>query len=370
LRTPVKFLVVAIFLAWLGASIYGATRISRGLEEDQAIPKDSYLVPFFNMESLYFGDLGPPVYIVFLSNVNYTDPATVSTFASLYNSVLLDDYIAGPMISWYYVFRLYTQITFDTSQIAPDQFIPFLSQFEVDQQYGGTYFQGDIIQDPTNKSVIATRWMTYFVGLNVTDDFVAGMVQVRDTVDSFQLDCFTYSVFYVFFEEYITIARATIQNVGLALFGMFVVLCWFLNMSIGAALIDIILIAMVIVDTAGIMALWSVTLNPLSSVNLVMGVGLSVEFMGHITRSFTFSNFPTKNARVSDAMQFIGHSVVGGGLSTLMAVSVLGFATYPILNLYYFRMYFTIIITAMLHGFILLPVVLSLIGPSYNSCFL
>ena len=45
-------------------------------------------------------------------------------------------------------------------------------------------------------------------------------------------------------------------------------------------------VGMIIVDMLGVMYLWQIPLNAISLVNLIMGVGISVEFVAHITRAF------------------------------------------------------------------------------------
>ena len=47
---------------------------------------------------------------------------------------------------------------------------------------------------------------------------------------------------------------------------------------------------MVVVDVAGVMVLWGVSLNAVSLVNLVICVGIGVEFCAHIAKSFTVPN--------------------------------------------------------------------------------
>ena len=58
----------------------------------------------------------------------------------------------------------------------------------------------------------------------------------------------------------------------------------------------------------------------------------------------------------------MGSSVFHGGFSTFLAICVLGFAKSYIFNVF-FRLWMGIIIFGLANGFLLIPVVLSLIGP-------
>ena len=58
----------------------------------------------------------------------------------------------------------------------------------------------------------------------------------------------------------------------------------------------------------------------------------------------------------------MGSSVFHGGISTFLAISVLGFSKSYVFVIF-FRLWVGIIVFGMANGFLLLPVVLSIIGP-------
>jgi hypothetical protein len=79
-----------------------------------------------------------------------------------------------------------------------------------------------------------------------------------------------YSVFYVFYEQYLTIWEDTFQSLGLSLAAVFVATLVLTGFNIFSALIVLAMVAMVVVNLAGLMYWWSVSLNAVSLVNLVM----------------------------------------------------------------------------------------------------
>lgn len=118
-----------------------------------------------------------------------------------------------------------------------------------------------------------------------------------------------FSIFYVFYEQYLDLVPKTVFNLGLSGAAIFVMTFVLLGFDLWTAVIVIVTIAMILVSMFGMMYFWSITLNALSLVNLVMTVGIAVEFCSHIARAFAISTRPTRLARAEDAFLHMGTSV-------------------------------------------------------------
>ena len=57
------------------------------------------------------------------------------------------------------------------------------------------------------------------------------------------------------------------------------------------------------------MYLWNIEMNAISLVNLVMSVGISLEFCAHIARDFIISANGTRLERAKQALAYMGSSV-------------------------------------------------------------
>ena len=85
----------------------------------------------------------------------------------------------------------------------------------------------------------------------------------------------------------------------------------------------------------------------------------------YTTLAFMESKAKTRQGRIDDAMAQVGISVLNGALSTVIGVFMLALAEYSIFRTYYFKMYISVVIFGIYYGLVVLPVLLSLIGPSY-----
>ncbi|GAA5955063.1 hypothetical protein JCM21900_002773 [Sporobolomyces salmonicolor] len=435
LRKPVKYLVVALFSGLFVLSWMGARHIDLGLDQRLALPSSSYLVDYFNAVDTYL-DVGPPVYFVLGQGINMTQLASVQQVCgrfstckeySLANVLEAErkrpesSFLAEPPAVWTDDFvQWLNPLLEDCCRVKrrdPTQFCgphdpPMACRpcFEDREPAWSTTLEGlpegeefmryveQWLDSPTDEScplggkasyssalsleedytgVGLSHFRTYHTPLKTQADFINAYAAAQriaaDLSKRTGAEVFPYSLFYVYFATYSHLWATTREVLAFALFAVFAVTSLLLG-SLRTGTVVACTVLLSLVSVIGLMGAWGVSLNPLSLVNLVISVGIAVEFCSHIARAFMGASggglpyhHPAgerdRDERAYAALVDVGGSVISGiTVTKLIGIAVLALTRSKLLEIYYFRMWLSLILSGALHGLVFLPVALSLWG--------
>ncbi|PWA25157.1 hypothetical protein CCH79_00005285 [Gambusia affinis] len=223
---------------------------------------------------------------------------------------------------------------------------------------------GENLRIPSAEPLEFAQFPFYLNGLRQASDFVEAIESVRAICDEFsRKGVLNYPNGYpfLFWEQYIGLRHWFLLSISVVLACTFLV-CAILLLNPWTAGIIVFVLAMMTVELFGIMGLIGIKLSAIPVVILIASVGIGVEFTVHIALGF-LTAIGDKNKRAAEALEHMFAPVLDGAISTLLGVLMLAGSEFDFIMRYFFAVLAILTVLGMLNGLVLLPVLLSMLGP-------
>ncbi|XP_037854602.2 protein patched homolog 2 isoform X2 [Chlorocebus sabaeus] len=166
---------------------------------------------------------------------------------------------------------------------------------------------------------------------------------------------------FLFWEQYLGLRRCFLLAVCILLVCTFLV-CALLLLNPWTAGLIVLVLAMMTVELFGIMGFLGIKLSAIPVVILVASVGIGVEFTVHVALGFLTTQ-GSRNLRAARALEHTFAPVTDGAISTLLGLLMLAGSHFDFIVRYFFAALTVLTLLGLLHGLVLLPVLLSILGP-------
>jgi hypothetical protein len=219
----------------------------------------------------------------------------------------------------------------------------------------------------------------YLTGLQTNKDFVDVITETRVEYDSdLSIKAYPRGQVYSYWDQYLKIDTRVYKTVGysclVAFFTTVLLLASTITSqtentfaqsllpSVVGAFQLILIIMLTVAEIYGFMGWANIKLNAFSILSLVMSVGLAVESTAHTVMAFIKAG-GTRNERAAEAMRLMFMPITNGAISTFLGIVMLAGSTQFFFD-YFFMLYTIIVIAGVVNGLVLVPLVLSVMGPA------
>lgn len=200
-------------------------------------------------------------------------------------------------------------------------------------------FQSDVVFTSDGSGVKAARFGANFDGTDKASRQVEAMDGIREAVKEADagnaLKAFPYSFAFISWEQYKIVGEELLRNVGSSLAAITAIVLILLAHP-GTALIVASCVSLAIIDLLGVMYVWGVAVDAVAVVNLVLALGIAIDYSVHIAHTFMIVK-GSRERRATVALADIGGSVLNGATSTMLAVLLLAAS-----QSYVFRVFFKV----------------------------
>lgn len=327
-----KVIVLTIFAGLFGFGVWGALNLTVEDSERSFVPEDSYLNDYFKTADEYYPSTGIDLYIVFedSADIYQARQKLADLDVRLTNLSKVSPYIAEPVSEKAYknvMQGLYLYLNSTGSEAIGNVTLgedgwPTTSEDFVATLANYTSFTGPgrmFGQDVSfsNEGVLeAIKVQSEYVRLTklnageIIDDAdlqIEAMDDTRALVASWDdlPSAFPYSEKFIAIEGFKIIKKELFMNVGLAILAVGVIVFFTLASPVTSILITL-NVAFCIVEILGFMYAFNIVIDSVSVINMVLAVGLSVDYSAHVGHCFMVKGGDDKNKRALEALADMG----------------------------------------------------------------
>ena len=382
-KKPTKIIVVAVTYLITALSLWGNVKLEQRFDPAWFLPQDTYLAQFVTAYKKYFPSKGDRV-TIYCSGI---DP--INEFEKL-NKLAADiknetDIVDSATVdSWTFKFTEYYNKHFvsnvENMKTSDISFLPnkILSEQEFRDKFtqflysptGSLYrakflFEYDSLScgNPAPDLELSTITFQHKIFPAGPSEHIPAMNRIKSLISNANLTgkVFPISIFYPAWETDEVISKELYRNIGLAIICVFITTLFLLN-NIITSLLVIFCVMLSLIDVAGFMYFWGVTIDTVSCVNLIIAIGLCVDYSAHIAHRFGEEIAGSRNKRAQAALINIGPAVLNGGISTFLAFVLLAGSRSHVFSVF-FKIFFLVVTFGLFQGLVVLPVLLSIFGP-------
>ena len=365
--TIFKVITVILTVSLLAFGVWGWIGIKQKFDPFLLLPSESYLREWIRVQQEYYPDNGWSA-DVYSGELSYKDLENIEALSSgLDNLKVNGETLRGESLLFKVVFNvsLYSFSDVDCwwsklkeyandktnytswTQFANEKEFPLILSDFLFSSYGSKYkpnfkFEEKLVCNEGAPAVKASKFQISYFAFEGPETHIPARSAVTQVIESVKSPyTFSHSKVYAAWETDEIIGYELYRNIGLAMICVFVVTLLLLC-NIQICVMVILIVLCTLTDIVGFLHFWGITIDILSCVNIVLAIGLCVDYSVHIGHAFLIAKgnsyesllfmsiteiLGTRQEKAVEAIATIGPAVFNGGLTTFLALVLCSFSS-------------------------------------------
>lgn len=314
-----KIFIVLLYCGYISSAIWGVIHLKIGLQMKNLVPYDSYVAKEREISDEHFSTFGPFAFVVITEKLEYHDEFTLKRLLELYRSLSNTEYSSEGEF-WLNEFSTHVNQNNHPEYASESAFIALLERFLSKNEY--RKYRNDFKFDENGTRILA---MKFYIRLrNVGARNLTSMAgELRKKFSRFSFQGFVFDSSFLLVDQEEATVRCVLQDVFIAVAVMIGITLLFIPKILCAVWIGLSILS-INVGVIGYLSMWNVRLDIVSMITTVMSVGLSVDYVAHVTYHYLVIHSIDSKLRMNKTLRHVAVPTVQSAISTILGVSVLG----------------------------------------------
>ena len=322
-----KLTVLLLSAAFLACGITGWARIVHRFDPILLLPSESYLREWVNLQTEFYPENGWQAEL-YSAGLDQRNLSKVEELLAGLETLKQEGNIIRGWDCWWEPFKTFAQLK--TNETIGGDFPDLLSQF-LHSAEGARYksdfkFASELVCGQPAPDILASKCKIDYFHFAGPESHIPARQAVTETIKAVNSPYFfSHSKVYSAWETDEIIGQELLRNLLLSLLSVVIITLLLLG-NLFVCLIVLVMVVLTLVDIVGFLHFWGITIDILSAVNIVLAIGLCVDYAVHIAHAFLMSS-GSRQERATNAVKLIGAAVINGGTTTFLALLFCGLSS-------------------------------------------
>ena len=403
LRTPARICSICLFFAYITLSLWSVTQMQTGLKPERIYRESSNLFDYTYQQRVLFTRYSHEIQLVLNNEVDYSNSKVQLQLMECISKIESSGYFWGREETSFWLRDFLAWLTtLENGALNGTQCCENVSEMLVQMQRypDGFLMQGtyglhakDIRMDLNATKILKSRIRMRAKDMTGPDRQMAMMTTIRRIVDEYQpdFDMAAYTGDFLLYDQFLSAVPASLYYSSITLMVTLGVAIMMIPHPVCIFWVGVFVVS-ILVGIVGLMRLWSMDLDSVSLINLLIAISLSSDFVAHATYIFLVTNpaeIPDskyakrrqKDKKIQDKhltapeirlkkATFLIDEVSGAAIPAAIGttLSILAMSTSDAyIFITFFRILFLTVCLSLLHAIVFVPTILSFFGPTSSG---